>query len=123
LINADIRPAKLGTGIAGGASDHLAIAAAHDDVGDTGCERRPFRLASRWPWPLWRAISIKAASSMTGERRSSGPAINISSLAGEVSDQPAGRVGEDGQSLGEVSAKRQVGMRNQIGQNAINSST
>ena len=36
-------------------------------------------IAKRWLWPLRRAISIRAASSITGERRSSGPAIKISS--------------------------------------------
>ena len=105
--------------IAGGAPDHLAVAAAHDDVGEIGESFGRSDIASRWPWPLMRAISTSACSSITGDRRSSGPAIRISSSRASCPTSAARRVGEQRQPLGQIGARGDFGMRNEVDQNAV----
>ena len=72
-------------------------------------------IASRWPWPFLPAISTSACSSITGDRRSSGPAIEFV-FARELPDQRAWRVGEDRQPLGQIGARGGFGVRNEAGQ-------
>ena len=76
-------------------------------------------IASRWPWPFMRAISIRAWSSITGDRRSSGPAIDISSSRASCPTSLRGRIGEDRQPLGQIRARGEFGVRNEIDQKAV----
>ena len=76
-------------------------------------------IASRWPWPLARAISSSACSSITGERRRSGPATRDLVLARELPDQRARRIGEQRQPLGKFGARGGFGMRDEVDQESV----
>ena len=66
-----------------------------------------------------RAISISACSSITGERRSSGPAIDISSSRASCPTSSRGALASDRQPLGQIGAGGDFGMRNEIDQDAV----
>ena len=56
---------------------------------------------------------------MTGDRRSSGPAIDISSSRASCPTSVARRVGEERQPLGQIGARGDFGVRNEIDQDAV----
>ena len=76
-------------------------------------------IASRWPWPLRRAISISAPSSMTGDRRSSGPAIEISSSRASCPTRARGALAMTRQPFGQIGARGNLGVRNEIDQDVV----
>ena len=95
-------------GIAGGAPDHFAVAAAHDDVGEIGRKRRPLRHRQQMPLALGAGDFDQARrSSMHGRSAQQRPGDRDLVLARELADQAARRVGEHRQPLGQIGARSQ----------------
>ena len=68
---------------------------------------------------MTRAISISSRSSITGDRRSSGPATDNLVLARKLPDQPARRVGKERQPFGQFGAGGEFGVGNEADQDVV----
>ena len=105
--------------IAGGTPDDVAIAAAHDDVGEIGREHRPFRHRQQM------ALALRAGDFDQHLFVDDGRSAQQRSCDGnlvlmrELADQPARRIGEQRQPLGQIGARGEFGMRDQTGQHAV----
>ncbi len=110
---------KLRPRIAGGAPDHLAVAAAHDDVGEIGRKLRPLRHRQQM------TLALEARNFDQGDLIDDGRSAQQRTcdrylvLARELPDQPARGLCEHGQPLGEVGTRGNFGVGNQINQNAV----
>ena len=97
----------------------LAVAAAHNDIGEVGRKLWPLRHRQQMTLALDAGDLDQACSSITGDRRSSGPAIDISSSRASCPTSPRGALARTRQPLGQIGARGKFGVRNEIDQNAV----
>ena len=105
--------------IAGGAPHHLAIAAADDDIGEIGRQRRPLRHRQQMALALDAGDFDQRLLVDDGRSAQQRTRDRDLVLARELSDQAARRVGEQRQPFGQIGARGEFGMRNEAGQNAV----
>jgi hypothetical protein len=106
-------------GIAGGAPDRRAVAAAYDDVGEIARKRRTLRHRQQMALALDARDFDQGLFIDDGRSAKQGTCDRDLVLARELPDQGAGGVGEERQPFGQIGPHGEFGMRNEIDQNAV----
>ncbi len=108
-----------GAGIAGRASDHIAIAATDNDVGQRG--RKPWPFGHRKQMALALCVGDLDQHLIVDDRRATQQRSRDRDivLAGESPHQVPRRVGQRRQPLGKIDPRRKLGMRHQAGQHPV----
>lgn len=105
--------------IAGGAPDHVAVTAAHQHIGETGRERRPFRHGQQMAL-AFDARDLDQCRFVENRRAAQQrPGNRDFVLARELPDQFARRVGKQRHSFGKIDPRGKLGMPNEIDQQPV----
>ena len=110
---------KMRPRIAGGAPDHIAVATAHQHIGETARERRPLRHGQQMTLAL-DARDLDQRRFVEHGRAAQQRAGNRDFiLPRQLPDQRARRVGDQRHSFGEFDPRGKFGMRNEIDQQPV----